>query len=98
MMPQENAPASLRVWLATGLALLAAILGFALLIRADLQRPRPFDPAACAEAVPGDLVWSCTVTAREDYYTLDGYAFLPGERIQTVENAVVLQNMRGGVL
>lgn len=99
MLPQgTNAPATLRIWLATGLALLAAILGFALLIRADLQRPRPFDPAACTEAVPKDLVWACTPRAQADYYTLDGYAFVPGEHLEAVENYIVLKNTsRGGV-
>lgn len=89
-------PASVRVWLATGLALLAAILAFALLLRADLQRPHAFDPAACGEPAPADLAWACTAAPQADYYTLDGYAFVPGERFTSVENYVVLYDTAGG--
>ena len=92
---RENGPAPLRVWLVTGALLLAAVLGFALLLRAELQRPHAFDPAACGEPAPADLAWACTVTPQADYYTLDGYAFLPGERFEAVENYVVVYDTAG---
>lgn len=89
-------PAPLRAWLVTGLALLGAILGFALLLRADIQRPRPYAPAGSTGPAPAGLVWACTPRAEADYYTLDGYAFLPGERFEAVENYVVLYDTAGG--
>ena len=83
-------PLPLWAYLAAGTLLVAALLGFALLLRFDLQRSKPVDISAYEEPVPDTMVWQLTQGGSETLITLDGYALLQGEKIIRMENAVVL--------
>ncbi|WP_367924999.1 hypothetical protein [uncultured Ruthenibacterium sp.] len=86
----ESRPAPLRLYILFGIVLAIALLGFCLLLRADVRRVRPLDTTLWSQEEPANFVWDCTETVGSDYRTLEGYALVKGERFESVNNFAVL--------
>jgi len=95
-MKERSKPLSPAVYWATGGLFAAMLLGFVLVLRADLQRSRPIEVSAYAEPVPQELVWQLTEGGSEELITLDGYVFLRGEVIQWWKNYILLYDTETG--
>ncbi|MBQ7859916.1 MAG: hypothetical protein IJ347_07305 [Faecalibacterium sp.] len=95
-MKENTRPLPLTAYLITGALMVAALLGFALLVRADVQRSRPVDATVYTEAVPAGLMWQLTEGGNEELITLDGHVLIAGEVIQWWKNHVALYDTQSG--
>lgn len=89
-MTSKNRPASLLAYLIFGTVMGTAMLGFLLLLRFDLQRPTEICLGDYDEPVPAGMVYQVSQAKAGKLVTFDGYVLLRGERMESVDNWVVL--------
>lgn len=89
-MEKDTRPLPLASYLMAGAMIVAVLLGFALVLREDLQRSRVIDVTKYTEQAPRELMWQLTEGGGGEVITLDGYVFMQGEIIQWWKNAIVL--------